>query len=52
MCTHLKLLQGFFLSMTLKPPSQDQKARNSFLPSKFSKPLNTPKNKTTIAKPA
>jgi hypothetical protein len=50
-CSHLKLLKGF-LSMNLKPPSQDQKARNNSLPSKSSKPPSIPKNKTTIANPA
>jgi hypothetical protein len=36
--------------MDLKPPSPDQKARNSFLPFKLSKPPSTHKNKIVIAK--
>jgi len=40
-CSHLKLLKGF-LSIALKPLSQDQKFRNNILPSKSSKTTKHP----------
>jgi hypothetical protein len=49
-CSHFKTSQRVLIK-GLKPFPQDQKAKNSFLPSKSSKTTKILKTKTIIAKP-